>query len=522
MPERVKPPLVVDVDGTLVRGDLLVEGAVRLLAVRPLDALALPFRAVGGRAALKRRVAGAVPLPPETLALNPAVVDEIAAARSAGREVWLASAADELAVAPLAEAVGATGFFASDGRTNLAGDAKAAVLVERFGEGGFDYIGNERRDLSVWKHARRAIGVGLSSRLARAVRRLDKDALLLPGPRLRSLDCLRALRPHQWVKNVLAFAPLIAAHRTDTGSWATATGLFLALSACASSAYLFNDLVDLPHDRGHRSKRRRPMAAGTAPLLPMAGIGAGLAAGGLAVAFLLSTEAGLCVLLYLVATLAYSLWLKRKLFIDIVALAGLYELRVIAGSVAVSVSLSAWFLAFFMFVFLALAAVKRQSELRALGGSPPPPPPPPPARRRARLDRRRPPGAHRARRIQQFRVGGRSRPLHSESGNQRTLCTAGVAVADLSAAGLLAGTDGAARQPRLGGRRSRSVRDHGPHELAGRAGGPCHARCGAVTLPARWGSTRDAQRLPRRVRFIRSATQYLRVGPASVTPLVSV
>ena len=380
MPERVKPPLVVDVDGTLVRGDLLVEGAVRLFAVRPLDALALPFRSVGGRAALKRRVAGAVPLPPETLALNPAVVDEIAAARSAGREVWLASAADELAVAPLAEAVGATGFFASDGRTNLAGDAKAAVLVERFGEGGFDYIGNERRDLSVWKHARRAIGVGLSPRLARAVRRLDKDALLLPGPRLRSLDCLRALRPHQWVKNVLAFAPLIAAHRTDTGSWATATGLFLALSACASSAYLFNDLVDLPHDRGHRSKRRRPMAAGTAPLLPMAGIGAGLAAGGLAVAFLLSTEAGLCVLLYLVATLAYSLWLKRKLFIDIVALAGLYELRVIAGSVAVSVSLSAWFLAFFMFVFLALAAIKRQSELRALGGSPPPPPPPPPPR----------------------------------------------------------------------------------------------------------------------------------------------
>ena len=366
MPERVKPPLVVDVDGTLVRGDLLVEGAVRLLTVRPLDALALPFRSLGGRAALKRRVAGAVPLPPETLALNPAVVDEIAAARSAGREVWLASAADELAVAPLAEAVGATGFFASDGRTNLAGDAKAAVLVERFGEGGFDYIGNERRDLSVWKHARRAIGVGLSSRLARAVRRLDKDALLLPGPRLRSLDCLRALRPHQWVKNVLAFAPLIAAHRTDTGSWATATGLFLALSACASSAYLFNDLVDLPHDRGHRSKRRRPMAAGTAPLLPMAGIGAALAAGGLAAAFLLSAEAGLCVLVYLVATLAYSLWLKRKLFIDIVALAGLYELRVIAGSVAVSVSLSAWFLAFFMFVFLALAAVKRQSELRAL------------------------------------------------------------------------------------------------------------------------------------------------------------
>lgn len=368
-PERPEPPLVVDIDGTLVRGDLLVEGAVRLLAVSPLGALALPFRAVAGRAALKRRVAEAVPLAPETLVLNPVVVDEIAAARSAGREVWLASAADELAVAPLAEAVGATGFFASDGRTNLAGDAKAAVLVERFGEGGFDYIGNERRDLSVWKRARRAIGVDLSPRLARAVRRLDKDVRLLPGPRVRLRDCLRALRPHQWVKNLLVFVPLVAAHRVDAGSWATAAELFLALSACASSAYLFNDLVDLPYDRGHRSKRLRPMAAGTAPLLPMAGLGAALAAGGLAVAFLLSAEAGLCALLYLISTLAYSLWLKRKLFIDIVALAGLYEIRVLTGSAAVSVSLSAWFLAFFMFVFLALASVKRQSELRTLSES---------------------------------------------------------------------------------------------------------------------------------------------------------
>ena len=369
MAERPEPPLVVDVDGTLVRGDLLVEGAVRLLAVSPLGALALPFWAMGGRAALKRRVAEAVQLPRETLVLNPAVVDEIAAARSAGREVWLATAADALAVAPLVEAVGATSFLASDGRTNLAGDAKAAVLVERFGEGGFDYIGNERRDLSVWKRARRAIGVGLSPRLVGAVRRLDKDALLLPGPRIRLRDCFRALRPHQWVKNLLVFVPLFAAHRTDAGSWATAAGLFLALSACASSAYLFNDLVDLPHDRRHRSKRHRPMAAGTAPLLPMAGVGAALAAGGLAVAFLLSAEAGLCALLYLISTLAYSLWLKRILFIDIVALAGLYDLRVLAGSVAVSVSLSAWFLAFFMFVFLALAAVKRQSELRTLSES---------------------------------------------------------------------------------------------------------------------------------------------------------
>ena len=179
--DDAKTPLVVDVDGTLVSGDLLIEGAARLIAASPLSLLALPLWLAGGRAALKRKIARAVALPPSTLVLNPAVLDEIAAARSAGREVLLVSASDEQAVAPLAEAVGAAGCLASDGRTNLVGRTKAAALVERFGEKGFDYIGNERRDLAVWKHARRAIGVNLPTRLVQAVRVLDDEARFLPG-----------------------------------------------------------------------------------------------------------------------------------------------------------------------------------------------------------------------------------------------------------------------------------------------------------------------------------------------------
>ncbi len=365
-PPRTAPPLAVDVDGSLVSGDLLIEGAARLLAVSPLSLLALPFRLARGRAALKRWIAEAVALPPETLALNPAVLDEIAAAKAAGREVWLASASDKLAVAPLAEAVGAAGCFASDGRTNLAGRAKAAVLVERFGEGGFDYIGNERRDLVVWKRARRAVGVDLSASLARKVRALDSEARLLPGLGGRPLDYLRALRPHQWVKNTLVFAPLIAAHETRIELYLAAAGAFAALAACASGAYLVNDLLDLPHDRRHKSKRRRPLAAGKVALLPAVGMGAALTAGGLALAFALSVAAGLCVLLYLTGTLAYSLLLKRKTFIDVVTLAGLYVARILAGAMAVAVVLSPWFLAFSLFLFLALAVVKRQSELYAL------------------------------------------------------------------------------------------------------------------------------------------------------------
>ena len=362
----VRVPLVVDVDGSLVSGDLLIEGLARFLVAFPFRLLALPFWLARGRATLKRRIARAVSLPPETLALNPAVLDEIDAAEAMGREVWLASASDEIAVAPLAEAVGATGCLASDGRTNLAGRAKAAVLVERFGEGGFDYIGNERRDMAVWKHARHAIGVNLPASLVGQVRALDGAARFLPGLGGGPRDYFRALRPHQWVKNVLVFIPLVAAHETQPWLYAVTAAVFVALSACASGTYLLNDLLDLPYDRQHTSKRQRPMAAGKVSLLPMMGVGAVLVTGSLGLAFSLSLWVGLSVFGYLIVSLAYSLLIKRQVFLDVVTLALLYAVRVFVGAITASISLSPWFLAFFLFVFLTLAVVKRQHELRAL------------------------------------------------------------------------------------------------------------------------------------------------------------
>ena len=361
-------PLVVDVDGSLVNGDLLIEGVARMLADSPLRLVALPFWLAKGRAACKRRVAQAAPLPPATLALNRAVLDEIAGAKAEGREVWLASAADEIVVAPLAERVGAAGFLASDGHTNLAGRAKAAALVERFGEAGFDYAGNERRDLAVWKRARRAIGVGLSARLAREVRALDGEARCLPGTGGALPDYLRALRPHQWVKNLLVFVPLVAAQETAAEPYLVLVGMFAVLCAVASGTYLLNDLLDLPHDRRSESKRHRPMAAGIVPLGPALGLAAVLVTAGLAVAFLLSAASGLCVLVYLMGSFAYSLWLKRLVCADAVALALLYVVRVLAGATAVSIVPSAWLLAFSLFVFVALAVVKRQVELGTAAG----------------------------------------------------------------------------------------------------------------------------------------------------------
>ena len=356
-------PLVVDVDGTLIGGDLLIEGIARLIATSPLSLLCLPVWLARGRAVLKRKVAERADLPASTLVLNPAMLDCIASAKAADREVWLASASDQLAIAPLAEEVGVAGWFASDGVTNLRGRAKAARLVDRFGEGGFDYAGNEGQDLYVWRVARRIVGVDLSPRLKRRVRMLGKEVRLLPGLGGGLRHCWASLRPQHWIKNALVFAPLIAAHDTQAGHLLLAAGAFVVISACASAGYLLNDLVDLPNDRRHPEKRRRPMAAGKAPLMPMLGLGGVLAAGGLAGAFWISTAAGLWTSLYLLVTVLYSLSWKRKLFIDVVVLATLYMVRIVAGALVIPIPLSPWFLGFFMFVFLALALVKRQREL---------------------------------------------------------------------------------------------------------------------------------------------------------------
>ena len=359
--------LVVDVDGTLVGGDLLVEGMARLLAASPLRLFSLPIWAIGGRAGLKRKVAERAPLPVDELMLNALVVDEIDAAKAEGREVWLATGSDALAVAPLADKLGATGVLASDGRTNLTGRAKAEALVEHFGERGFDYVGNEWRDLAVWEHARCAIGVDLSDALARRLHGTGEATRLLAGFGGGWQDHVQSSRPHHWVKNLLVFAPLVAAHVTSPAVYALALGVFVAFCACASATYLLNDVLDLPHDRQHPGKRQRALAAGRiSPWVALA-TSVALAVVGVGLAFMLSSAAGMWTLAYLGLSWCYAVALRRRVVADVVALAVLHGIRAMAGAAAAAVVPSPWFLAFFLFVFLALAVAKRQQELATRG-----------------------------------------------------------------------------------------------------------------------------------------------------------
>lgn len=358
-------PLVLDVDGTLLRTDLLLEGFWAALAKDPVATLRLSLLHLSNRAALKAGLVDIAGLRLDLMPVTPSVQGLVDEARGAGREIILASASDQAQVTALAHHHGfSERFFASDGETNLKGSAKAAALVAAFGERGFDYAGDSRADLEVWPHAATAYVVG-NPALARQV----------SGPHLVELEggwslarLLKAIRPHQWVKNVLLLLPLIAAHRFDLATLLPILLGIVAFSAAASSIYIINDLLDLEADRLHPTKHRRPFACGDVPIAVGMGAFAALVLIALGLAAALNPGFLTVVILYMLLSQAYSLRLKRMRWVDITTLAALYTIRVVAGAAAGQVDVSIYMLIFIFPVFLALGCVKRLTELTLAQG----------------------------------------------------------------------------------------------------------------------------------------------------------
>lgn len=366
--QALQPPLCVDLDGTLIRSDLLLESLLRLIKRNPLYLFCLPFWLSGGKAALKSQIAARVKLNPALLPYNQELIEWLVGERSRGRELWLCTAADARLADGVARHLGFfTGILASNERLNLAGERKAEALAARFGREAFDYCGNEERDLAVWQRARAAVVVSESRSLARRVERHVPvlRTFAVPSHPLRSL--LHAMRPHQWVKNVLVLVPLLTAHRLgEPGLLGRGLLAVVAFCLCSSSVYVINDLLDVESDRGHPRKAHRPFASGALSLAAGLAFAPALLVAAASVSALLPLRFQLALAAYFGLTIAYSLKLKRVLVIDTVALAGLYTLRIIAGAGAVGVALSFWLLLFSVFLFLSLALVKRYAELEAL------------------------------------------------------------------------------------------------------------------------------------------------------------
>jgi 4-hydroxybenzoate polyprenyltransferase/phosphoserine phosphatase len=360
--ERV--PLVVDLDGALIGSDLLVESAFAHLGRNLTGIGGLVAALFRGKAALKTHIAAATEIDAANLPYDKEVLTLIREAREDGRPVHLASASNERYVRAVAEHLSLfDGWFASDDKENLSSSVKARRLSEAFGEHGFDYVGNDAADLAVWSVARRRIAVHPSSRVRSRLFALDPEAIVLTrsGNRLRTW--VKLLRVHQWAKNALVFVPLLAVHRFDLLAFCEAVAAFFAFSLAASGIYIVNDLVDLDADRRHPTKKHRPLATGKIQLLDAMVVAAILVATATLGAFAIAPLFGAVLLGYLAMTTAYTFVLKRKMMVDVVALATLYTLRVIGGAAVIAVPISEWLLAFSMFMFTALALIKRYTEL---------------------------------------------------------------------------------------------------------------------------------------------------------------
>lgn len=362
----VQPVLVVDLDGTLIRTDMLHESALKLLREHPLQTLRIPFWLRSGKAVLKARLAERTHLDPGTLPYDGALLDWLRMQRAAGRKLVLCTASDQQIARQIASHLGIFDeVIASDGHDNIAGERKAAMLVERYGEKGFDYAGNSSTDLAVWKRARQAIVVNGSPGLADRAAAQGNVADVFPAPRQGFSAWRRVLRIHQWLKNTLLFVPLLAAHDVaNFDAWGVLFLAFIAFSLCASSVYIANDLLDLDSDRRHPRKRTRPFAAGLVPAWKGVLLAPVLLLASLILGWQVGTSFLSWLLLYFSLTCVYSWRLKRLLLIDCLTLAMLYTLRIVAGAAAIDLTLSFWLLAFSIFLFLSLAFVKRYAELR--------------------------------------------------------------------------------------------------------------------------------------------------------------
>lgn len=374
--------LLVDLDGTLVKSDTLYDSVLALARHHPSALVKLPGWLLGGKASFKHHVAGVVQLDAAHLPYNREVLRYLEEEQATGRPIYLATASDVGTANRVAGHLGLfTGVFASDGDVNLSGHNKLAAFRENFGED-FAYIGNARADLPILLASREpmvanptmGLRAGLKGAKVTPVRSFTEKASpwkMWP----------KAIRIHQWAKNLLIFLPLLLAHVRAGGLLLAAVLSFISFGLCASATYIVNDLLDLDADRMHPRKRRRPFAAGELSAL----------SGVVLIVLLLAASAVLAVALphvlarvaprhalsrpygflfwlvvYAVTTLAYSLRLKRMVIVDVIVLSGLYTIRILAGSAATGVAVSTWLAGFSIFFFLSLAFVKRFAELEGL------------------------------------------------------------------------------------------------------------------------------------------------------------
>jgi 4-hydroxybenzoate polyprenyltransferase len=358
--------LVVDLEEALLRSNLVQE----VLFTDAAGSLVCLYDAIlSGKGAFLEQVVTEAEIDYAHLPYEPEVLNVALAARAQGRKIYIAARRYPHHAAAIASHLGFDGVVTLAELAAASRTGDIAAPAPGLDAGSFDYIGNGQAPERVWRAACTTYVVGGSDRLSERLELLNPSLKKIGGRNLLWRTWLNALRVHQYAKNTLVFVPALTSHQINLASLGSAFLAFLALSACASSAYLLNDLFDLAADRQHPTKRHRAIASGDLP------ISSALIA--IPLLWIVSAAAGLCISgtfvavlgAYLATTIAYSLYLKKKMLVDIVTLAGLYTIRIVGGAVAIGVYISEWLMIFSLFIFTSLALIKRYSELAMRQGS---------------------------------------------------------------------------------------------------------------------------------------------------------
>ncbi|MCE9642929.1 MAG: UbiA family prenyltransferase [Candidatus Andersenbacteria bacterium] len=360
-------PLCVDLDGTLVRTNTLLETTLITLKKNPFFLISLVKGLPRGKAFVKRLIGKQFSTDPATLPYNTEFLDWIRQERANGRTLILATASDELIAKKIADYLGIfSAIIASTPEKSVTADGKALVLCAMYGSSNFSYAGNSHSDLSVWNCSNNAILVDAPNNITSQIKKevhIEKEFTTHTAPKLKVIA--KTMRIHQWVKNTLLFIPALAAHELfQTHTAIQAIVGFLSFSLLASAVYIFNDITDIPSDRAHATKKFRPIASGAIAIKQALALGVICSVASIALSLLALPISFLLILaIYLGINICYSLFAKKIAYLDIIILASLYVLRVFAGSFATGIATSKWLFVWTLFFFLSLAIMKRVIEL---------------------------------------------------------------------------------------------------------------------------------------------------------------
>jgi 4-hydroxybenzoate polyprenyltransferase len=359
-------PIIVDPDNTLLKTDSFYELFVSGLFSRPGPTLLSLVALKDGMAAFKRRLSDVATLDVDALPVRDEFLSFLKQEVANGREIYLATAGYQEVAHRLVERFPIFKTVQDlDQRLDLKGSTNKAQWLKVLFPNGFVYAGDSRADLPVWQSAKAAIIVAGNPSLDSAVlssgvpveKTFDK-APRTPGA------WLRAIRPHQWAKNLVVLVPVLLGWRDVTAASLAATLAMTALlCVVASLTYLINDMSDLSSDRRHWSKRRRPFASGSIAIRDgLLVVGIALPAS-CVLGLWISPLAGIGLLSYVIVTLGYSFGWKRIPLFDTFIIALLFTIRILIGMAAAQLAPSAWLLTFSMFFFFSMALAKRHTEI---------------------------------------------------------------------------------------------------------------------------------------------------------------